>query len=49
MRGVYESLLVIDKPSAIVQTMALRAKLAVVGSLHGKDGKALFPWLSELF
>ena len=49
VRGVYESLLVIDKPPAIVQQMALRAKLAFVGSPQGKRGKALLPWLSELF
>ena len=49
VRGVYESLLVIDKPPAIVQQMALQAKLAFVGSPQGKHGKALLPWLSELF
>ena len=49
VRGAYECLLVIDKPSAIVQTLALRVKLAVVGSPHGKDGRALLPWLNELF
>ena len=49
VRGVYESLLVIDRPPAIVQQMALRAKLAVVGSPAGKQNKALLPWLDELF
>ena len=44
VRGVYESLLVIDKPPAIVQQMGLRAKLDFVGSPQGKHGKALLPW-----
>ena len=49
VRGVYESLLVIDKPPAIVQQMAFRAKLSFVGSPAGKQNKALLPWLDELF
>jgi hypothetical protein len=49
VRGVYESLLVIDKPSAIVQQMALRAKLALVGSPAGKNGRGILPWLNDLF
>ncbi len=39
VRGVYENLLVIEKPSAIAQTMALRAKFAMVGSPQGKENQ----------
>ncbi len=52
VRGVYENLLIVNKPSVTAQTaqtMVLWSKLAVVGSPLGKEGKAQLPWLNELF